>query len=119
MLGMLGIWWASTCRSGSAMVITTPRMKHTSSGMPMRLRLASSTPTPSPMGSMDMSTPRVNRPMPATRSTAPNRNKISAPGVRGAMEMLSSSTMAVMGMTDDRDSFVFSINARKCIPPLL
>src|SRR5699024_6774188 len=47
----------------------------------------------------------------ATSSTAPNRNRISAPGSRGAAVMLSTSTMAVMGSTEDRDSLTFSRKA--------
>ena len=67
-------------------------------------------PTPSPMGIIDMSTPRVNSPMPPTRRMAPKRNSTSVPGSRGAAVMDSKKTMAVMGSTEAIDSRVFSIS---------
>ena len=108
MLGTEGSCSASTCRSGSAMVMTTPRIKHTSRGRAIRRLLLISTPMPSPMGIMDMSTPRVNSPMPRISRMAPNTNMIMAPSVSGAMVTLMTSTMAVMGSTDARDSRIFS-----------
>ena len=63
---------------------------------------------PSPMGIMDMSTPRVNSPIPTTNSTAPKRNSTMVPGVRGATVILMISTMAVMGSTEAKDSLIFS-----------
>ena len=66
------------------------------------------TPMASPMGIMDMSTPRVNRPIPTTSSTAPKRKSTMVPGVRGATVMLITITMAVMGSTEARDSLIFS-----------
>ena len=65
---------------------------------------------PLPMGVMDMSTPRVNTPTPTISSRDPKRNSTSAPVVRGTMDTLSSSTMAVMGRTEDRDSLIFSMS---------
>ena len=108
MLGTEGNCSASTCRSGSATVTTTPSTKHISRGTPTRLALLICTPMPSPIGIMDMSTPRVNSPIPKTSSSAPNRNSTMVPGVSGATVMLMISTMAVMGSTDDRDSCIFS-----------
>ena len=67
---------------------------------------------PSPMGVMDISTPRVNRPIPPTSRMAPNRNRTRVPGARGAMVMDNKKTMAVMGKTAAMDSRVFS---RSCL----
>lgn len=114
MLSTEGSCSASTCRSGSAMVTTTPRTKQTSSGSSTRLVLLICTPMPSPMGVMDMSTPRENSPMPNTRSIAPNRNKTMVPGVSGAMVTLMASTMAVMGRTEASDSLIFSSSSSLC-----
>ena len=66
-------------------------------------------PTPTPMGFMDMSTPRVNSPMPPTSRMAPKRNSTRVPGSRGAMVMDSRKTMAVIGSTEAIDSRIFSI----------
>ena len=66
-------------------------------------------PTPSPMGIMAMSAPREKKPMPTINRMAPSRNIISVPtGISGARVKLSASTMAVMGMTEERDSRVFA-----------
>ena len=48
-------------------------------------------------------TPRVNSPMPHTSSRVP--------GVRGAMVMLMTSTMAVIGSTAAKDSLIFPSKA--------
>ena len=90
------------------MVTTSPRMKHTTRGITTRRALLIFTPMASPMGIMDMSTPRVNRPIPTTSSTAPKRKSTMVPGVRGATVMLITITMAVMGSTEARDSLIFS-----------
>ena len=74
--------------------------------LPMR---TTSPPTPSPMGIMAMSAPRENSPIPTTRRMAPRRNIIKVPaGISGARVKLSTSTMAVMGSTEERDSNVFA-----------
>ena len=108
MLGTEGNCSASTCRSGSAMVTTKPSTKQTTSGITTRRALLICTPMPSPMGIMDMSTPRVNSPIPTTNSTAPKRNSTMVPGVKGATVILMISTMAVMGSTEAKDSLIFS-----------
>ena len=110
MLGTEGSCWASTCRSGSAMVTTTPSTKHTTRGMPTRRARLICTPMPSPMGIMDMSTPRENSPIPTTSRMAPKRKSTMLPGVRGATVTLMASTMAVMGSTEARDSRIFSMS---------
>ena len=66
------------------------------------------TPTTSPMGIMDMSTPMVNSPIPPTSSTAPKRNRTKTALSSGATVIDSSRTMAVMGSTEAIDSRVFS-----------
>ena len=62
------------------------------------------------MGVMDISTPRVKKPMPPMSKMAPNRNRTNVPGSRGAMEMERRNTMAVMGRTEERDSLFFSFS---------
>lgn len=111
MSGTAGTWLAKTCKSGSAMVMNPP-IKNTKGMMgqmerfPMR---TTSPPTLSPMGIIAMSAPREKSPMPNTRRMAPSRNIISVPtGMLGARVKLSSSTMAVMGITEERDSKVFA-----------
>ena len=109
--GTAGTWFASTCKSGSAMVIKAPmrntmgRMGHTER-LPRR---TTSPPTLSPMGIMAISAPREKSPIPTTRRMAPSRNIIRVPtGISGARVKLSSSTRAVIGSTEERDSRVFA-----------
>ena len=103
-LGMAETWPASTCKSGSATVMITPKIKQTAIESQTFLVRESSTPMPSPMGIMDISTPKVKKPMPTIRSTAPNKNSVSVPGVSGAMEILKTSTINVIGSTEVTDS---------------
>ena len=107
-LGMASTCWARTVRSGSATVMMTPSTKAAARGTAIWRERLMYTPMPLPIGVMDRSTPRVNTPRPTIRSTAPKRNSTSVPGVRGTAVMLRSSTMAVMGRTEDRDSRIFS-----------
>ena len=48
--------------------------------------------------------------MPATRSTAPNKNRSRIPGGTGAMVKLSRSTMPIIGSTAFHASFNFSVS---------
>ena len=62
---------ASTCKSGSAMVISTPSTKQTPSSSPSFFCLDRPEPTWVPMGVMARSAPMLNRPMPRISITAP------------------------------------------------
>ena len=106
--GIAGTCSASTCRSGSARVIIIPKTKPMIIGINALRDLLISIPIPSPMGVMARSAPRVNRPMPNTRSTAPKRNNTRVPEEMGDMVILSSSTIAVIGSTEESDSMIFS-----------
>ena len=108
--GTEGIWWASTFRSGSAMVIMAPMKKHSSAMIPSFLNLAMRLPTCSPMGIMAMSAPRVKKPMPIISRHAPARNSVSGARGMGVTVMQSATTMTVMGRTADRDSAIFSLS---------
>ena len=111
MSGTAGTWFASTCRSGSAMVMKAP-IKKTMGRMGQIERFpirTTSPPTPSPIGIIAISAPRENSPMPTMSRMAPSRNITRVPtGISGARVKLNSSTMAVMGMTEDKDSKVFA-----------
>ena len=99
---------ASTCRSGSEMVMRNPSRKPTPR-ITGRLRLRVSTaPTRSPMGVMLISAPSVKNMMPTTMSTAPSRKHSRMLGDTGAMVKHSTSTMATMGSTACRASNSFS-----------
>ena len=67
-------------------------------------------PTRSPMGVMDISTPTLNKSMPAISSTAPTRKVIRMLGGMGAMVKHNSNTMPRMGKTAFRVSLSFSLN---------
>ena len=109
-LGMDCTWFASTCRSGSEMVIIKPsrkprgRMIHSFFVRVMRA------PSRSPMGSMASSAPRVKNIIPASSSSAPARKASRMLAGMGARVTDSSSTMATMGRTAFRASCHFSCN---------
>ena len=91
------------------MVMIKPSMK------PMKIMTHSflvfvmQVPTRSPMGVMDISTPRENRIIPTIRSTAPTRNAIRIPGEMGAMLKQRTSTIPMTGSTAFPVSTVFSL----------
>ena len=63
---------------------------------------------PSPIGVIDTSVPSENNAMPTISSTAPVKNSTIVPTGIGVIVTLSSSTMIVIGRTDDTDSLIFS-----------
>ena len=65
---------------------------------------------PSPIGIIDISTPKVKKPIPRISSTAPKINKIRAPGVKGAIVILRIKTITVIGRTEETDSRTFSFS---------
>ena len=96
-------------------MISAPSVKQMISGGTSRFDLLISTPIPSPIGIIDMSTPTVNRPMPSMSIRAPNKNITIVPALSGAIETLSSSTTPEMGSTDAKASRIFS--PKGCIQP--
>ena len=62
------------------------------------------------MGSMAVSAPRVNSPMPTISSAAPNRNRLMVLRSIGTKIRLMASTSREMGSTEDTASIVFSFN---------
>ena len=110
LLGIDATWFASTCRSGSAMVMIVPSANATSTISSTFSRFASVLPTPSPSGVMDISAPSWKNPMPTISSTAPVRNSASVPISIGTSVTLSTSTIRVMGSTLERDSLTFSFS---------
>ena len=103
-LGMDGTCSANTCKSGSATVMIMPSAKQISTGSKIFLDLLSWEPMPSPMGSMDISEPMVNRLIPTISIIVPNKNITRMPGYIGTREILSTKTMAKIGNTDFKDS---------------
>ena len=109
-------WPASTDRSGSATVITTPMAKQTASRRSGFPDLDRPVPTCSPIGDIATSAPSVKSPIPITSSRAETRNTpISVPvkdthGVRYII-----STMTTTGITENAASLIFPSNALKTI----
>ena len=62
------------------------------------------------MGIMARSTPNEKSPTPTMSSRAPTRKSIREDTGMGAIVKLSSSTMAVIGTTEDRASSIFSLS---------
>ena len=116
---MPGTWVASTVRSGSATVTSTPTRKNTAAIRDTRLLRASFRPNASPMGIMAMSAPKVIRPIPTTRSTAPAKNSSNVSRGTGDPVMASSKMIKLTGSTLERASWVFSFSAllMMTIPP--
>ena len=110
MLGTPGTCSASTCRSGSATVISIPSMKPTSATSHILRERVSALPTYSPIGVMAMSVPRVNSPIPITSSIAPNINASSALLGTGTIRKQMMNTSVAMGSTEVRDSLNFSFS---------
>jgi len=99
---------ASTCKSGSEMVMRKPSRKPTPM-MRGRLRvLVSMVPIRSPMGLMLISAPSVKNMMPTMIMAAPSRKQSRMLGEMGAMVKQSTSTMATMGSTACNASSSFS-----------
>ncbi len=109
-LGTEGTCWASTCRSGSEMVIIAPMTKPMSRIISTLRVLEIWTPMPSPMGVMAISAPSWNKPIPRISMTAPVTNITKLPSSIGTRKILISSTIPVIGRTAERDSMVFSLN---------
>ena len=99
-LGTPGICSASTVRSGSAMVMSTPSTKQHARDRGSRRLLFICTPMPAPSGSMDMPEPRVNRLMPPTSKRQPNKNSTMSPASMGQTVTDNASTMPAMGSTE-------------------
>ena len=62
------------------------------------------------MGSMAISAPRVNRPMPTISISAPRINRLMVPRSTAITVTLSTSTSNETGSTEDRDSRIFSFS---------
>ena len=76
-------------------------------------------PIPSPIGVMETSVPSENSAMPTMSSAAPVKNSTIVPTGIGVIVTLSSSTMIVIGRTDDTDSLIFSFKILFILDPLL
>ena len=114
MSGTAGTWRASTCKSGSAMVMNGADGEAHSAMTPASVCTLAHDwlPTCSPMGIMAMSAPRVRKPRPIISRHGPQPGTCSSAAPQGISgrhrECRAPRTMAVMGMTADRDSRVFA-----------
>lgn len=108
--GTVATWPASTCRSGSAMVMRIPITRVTPHTSQMFFVLGSCAPMPSPIGIMETSVPREKKAIPKINSTAPRRNSTRVSRGRGITATLSKRTIKVMGSTADRASRIFSFS---------
>ena len=110
MLGMEGTCWASTCKSGSEIVMTKPMTKLTKITIHTFLDLVIIVPVRSPIGVMDNSTPTLKNSIPIISNVAPTKKVINILGGIGAIVKQSSSTIAKIGSTAFIVSENFSIN---------
>jgi hypothetical protein len=92
------------------MVIITPKIKQIIIGMRMCFDFPIWEPMPSPKGCMEISEPMVKRLIPKIRVRVPKRNSTKTPVSRGAIDTLSTRTMAKIGNTELMASFIALFN---------
>ena len=109
-MGTDGTCSASTCRSGSEIVIMNPRIKLRKATTQALFICVRRMPIRSPMGVMAISAPSVKNIMPRTSRTPPIKKAIRMPGGMGAMVKHSKETIPMTGITAPNDSFNFSSN---------
>ena len=114
-LSMFGTFVASTCRSGSATVMAAPSKKLTSRITPSLRLFVIFAPIRLPIRVIDISAPRLNRPMPAISMADPIKNASISPDSTGTSSRHTASTITVTGRTDAAASFIFSIRIFLCI----
>lgn len=108
--GILGTWSASTCKSGSEIVTAVPIMILTRHIRLIFPDFTSRIPVSSPIGIIAISLPSEKNPIPIVSITAPNRNSMIISNGIGAIVILSTMTIAVIGRTDETASIIFSFN---------
>ena len=99
---------ASTWRSGSAIVTAKPRMKLTIIISGRERDFVIAVPSFEPIGVIEVSAPRENRPMPTTTKIAPTRKLRNKSVSIGETLKHSSTTMTNIGRTESADSRTFS-----------
>ena len=107
-VSMCGTFPASTSRSGSAMVMITPRIK-LSARISHSLRdLVMRAPICVPMSVIEFSAPNVNSPSPSISMPVPMKNESIRSVETGAMVKHRSATVAATGSTEATASRSFS-----------
>ena len=120
MVSMAGTLSASTVRSGSDTVTAMPSRKLTSKINGKFRDLVSFAPMWLPMGVMDTSLPRVNKPMPTISITEPMRKDSIKSACMGTNVRHITPTMMTMGSTEAAASLNFSSSCPFCVTsPLL
>ena len=106
--GTDGTCSASTCRSGSEIVMIAPSKKEPPITSHSFLDRVSPAPIRSPIGVIASSAPSVKNIIPASSSTAPIKNSVKSPVGSGAIVKHSSSTITRIGATAFSASSSFS-----------
>lgn len=102
---------ARICRSGSAIVMMSPSRKLTSAMSHIFFDAVRRAPILLPMGSIAISAPMLNSPIPTTSANTPMTNSTTVLTDSGVNATLTSSTMSAIGSTDFRLSIIFSFIA--------
>ena len=108
--GTAGTCCASTCRSGSDIVIIKPSKKDSATTTHSFLDCVIAVPTRSPIGDIASSAPSVKNTIPAISNIPPIRKHSKILGEIGAIVKDSSSTSPMMGSTACSASFSFSFS---------
>ena len=106
--GMFGTCCASTCRSGSEIVIITPTRRLTRIIIHSFLERETDEPMCSPMGVIARSVPSVNRPIPSMSIIVPITKDISMLFGTGIIVKHKMKSMTATGRTDLKASLSFS-----------
>ena len=108
--GTDGTCCASTCRSGSDMVMTKPSRNAITTTIPSFCVFAIHTPIRSPIGDMASSAPSVKNIIPIMTRIEPIKKQRRMLGEIGVIVNDSISTIATIGITACSASFSFSFN---------
>ena len=102
---------ASICKSGSATETKNPSSNPAIPTIQIFLLLTIAEPIKEPIGVIPMSTPTNKTANPRTINNPPSRNLPNVTGSRGTKVKFSSTTINVIGNTENKASFIFSNNA--------
>lgn len=105
--------FANMLRSGSAIEIKKPRTSPAVPTIHILLLLAMVLPSNPPIGLMPISMPNKNTDNPIIMKNAPRRNFNNILGSRGVIVKCNNRTIIVIGRTEYKTSFSFSVNTFK------
>ena len=107
-LSICGTVSARTCKSGSATVIATPSIKLTTKIKTRFFDFVKEEPIFVPIGVIEISAPKSNKPIPTIIITAPIKKDSKSPDGNGAILKHNKVTITTMGRTESAELLIFS-----------